>query len=129
MMKRPRIRNLLTYVHPLALLRNFHLLIIGDNILKRKVTLNDTGRNQIVVPRGLNQVVLKNDFGHQEGRDHVTSLVRNIFSWNGMNCDIDRWMNNSHTYLRRKAQTNKQAPLMPFQTSYPLNWYAWTPDT
>lgn len=114
--------DLPTSAHSLALIRNFHLLIMEEGILKRKVTIDDTCRKQIVVPRDMIPVVLKNlhnDFGHQ-GRDRVTSLVRDRFYWNGMNCDIDRWIKNCHRCLRMKVPTNQRAPLMPIQTSYPL---------
>lgn len=120
--KRPRMSDLPTSTHSLAFIRNFHLLIMEEGILKRKVTIDDTCIKQIVVPRDMIPVVLKNlhnDFGHQ-GRDRVTSLVRDRFYWNGMNCDIDRWIKNCHRCLRRKVPTNQRAPLMPIQTSYPL---------
>lgn len=49
--KRPRMSDLPTSAHSLALIRNFHLLIMEEGILMRKVTIDDTSRKQIVVPR------------------------------------------------------------------------------
>lgn len=37
-----------------------------------------------------------------------------------MNSDKDRWIKNCHRCLRRKVPKNQQAPLLPIQTSYPL---------
>ena len=106
--------------HSLALIRNFHSLMIENGILKRKVTVSDTLRKQIEVPKDMIRVVLKNlHFGHQ-GRDRVISFVRDRFYWNGMNSDIDHWIKNGHRCLRRKVPTNQRALLIPIKTSYPL---------
>ena len=106
--------------HSLALIRNFHSLIIENGILKRKVKVSNTLRKQVLVPKDMMRVVLKNlhnDFGHQ-GKDRVISLVRDRFYWNGMNSDIDHWIKNCHRCLRRKVLTNKRAPLIPIKTPY-----------
>ena len=120
--KKPRMCDLPSSSHSLALIRNFYSLMIENGILKSKVTVSDTLRKQIVVPNDMIRVFLKNlhnDFGHQ-GRDRVISLVRNIFYWNGMNSDNDHWIKNCHRCLWRKAPTNQGAPLIPIKTLYPL---------
>ena len=99
--KKPRMCDLPSSSHSLALIRNFYSLMIENGILKSKVTVSDTLRKQIVVPNDMIRVFLKNlhnDFGHQ-GRDRVISLVRNIFYWNGMNSDNDHWIKNCHQCL------------------------------
>lgn len=88
------------------------------------MTIDGECRKQIIVPKDTIPVVLKslhNDFGHQGSRrDRGTLLIRDRFYWNCMNSDIDRWIKNCHRCLRRKVPKNQQAPLLPIQTSYPL---------
>ena len=75
--KKPRMCDLPSSSHSLALIRNFHSLIIENRILKRKVTVSSTPRKQIVVPKDMFRVVLKNlhnDFGPQ-GKDRVRQIL------------------------------------------------------
>lgn len=107
--KKPRMCDLPSSSHSLAIIKNFHSLIIENGILKKKVKVSNTLRKQIVVSKDMIRVVLKNlhnDFGHQ-GKDRVISLVRNRFYWNGMNSDIEHWIKHCH-----------RCPYQPESTTY-----------
>ena len=120
--RKPKMDDLPPSHHPLTLIRNFHSLTLENDILQRKIQIDGKVRRQFIVPKELIPVVLKNlhnDFGHP-GRDRLLSLVKDRFYWPGVNNDIDKWIKGCHRCLRRKVPPNQRAPLMPIQTSYPL---------
>ena len=99
----------------------FDQLILEDDTLYRKTTVQEKERKQLILPSiHINHVLeaLHNEMGHQ-GRDRTTSLIRDRFYWPGMTSDIDNWISHCQKCIKRKKEPSI-APLVNIQTTQPL---------
>ena len=104
-----------------CLLRQKDKLVLKNGILYRHTTVNDSIREQIVLPRHVRQDVLRqlhDDMGHL-GRDRTVDLVRSRFYWPGMLKDIDLKVRSCLRCVCRKSPSD-QAPLISFQSNQPM---------
>ncbi len=96
-------------------------LEVKHGVLYRVREINGEKGYQLVLPRQYRKEALMgvhNSTGHM-GRDRSLELLQQRFFWPGMSKDLEEWVQNCETCIRRKAPGDI-APLVPIATSRPL---------
>ena len=109
-------------VGPTPLIRQFPHLHLKDDVLFRKVNVDGTEIDQLVLPPAHVDTVLRalhNDMGHP-GKDRTTSLVRDRFYWPGLDKDVENWIRHCGRCVKNTPHTSQRAPLVSIQTQFPL---------
>ncbi|CAL9706631.1 unnamed protein product [Knipowitschia caucasica] len=103
-------------------LRMWDQLVLRDEVLYRKRTVNGEPSFQLVLPlsyRALALEGLHDTVGHM-GIDRTTDLVRARFYWPRMLTDITTKVQTCERCIRYKARAERSAPLVNIQTNRPL---------
>ena len=97
-------------------------LFMSQDVLYRKVTLNEQEFEQLVLPMAFREVVFKafhDDLGHQ-GRDRTTSLIKQRFYWPAMDSDIQQFVRQCNRCILRKTRQDKSAGLVNIVSTAPM---------
>jgi len=81
-------------MHGYHIFRSFDHLHIDDGILYRKISVDGTDKQQLVLPKSQVLVVMEmvhNQIGHL-GRDRTMGLLQDRFYWSGMITDVEDWI-------------------------------------
>lgn len=101
--------------------RQFGTFYVVDGVVKRKTSVNDMEREQIVLPSHLVPRVLDgyhDKMGHP-GRDRTLSLLRDRYYWPGMGKDVDEHVKACARCVMTSTPSIK-APLVGITTTQPL---------
>ncbi len=89
--RRPNMKQLSPRTRRYKLAKEFDRLKVRRGLLYRVTKIDEQERMQVVMPKGLHELVLTSlhgEAGHQ-GRDKTLSLVQDRFYWPGMAADIE----------------------------------------
>lgn len=101
------------------LLRELYRLELCNDILFRRLRVGSQTTYQLVLPAELRNTVLTSlhdHMGHM-GVDRTLYLVRTRFYWPKMAVDVERKVRTCGRCVRRKAQPEKEAPLVNIRTT------------
>ena len=104
------------------MLRLWDQLVLRDEVLYRKRTLNGEQFFQLVLPQSYRDLALEglhDTVGHM-GVDRTSDLVRARFYWPRMLTDINTKVQTCERCIRQKARAERSAPLVNIQTNRPL---------
>uniref|UniRef100_A0AAY4C9X6 Gypsy retrotransposon integrase-like protein 1 n=1 Tax=Denticeps clupeoides TaxID=299321 RepID=A0AAY4C9X6_9TELE len=104
------------------MLRVMDQLIFSNGVLYRKRISQGQPFHQLVLPMKYRKTALENlhdAVGHL-GIDRTLDLVRARFYWPHMAMDVSEKVRTCERCIRRKAQTERSAPLVNIKTSRPL---------
>ena len=104
------------------LVKNLDHLKVKRGILYRVTSVDGDEKWQVVLPKALREQVMEalHDRAGHQSRDRTLSLVRDRCWWPGMWSDVERKIKQCDRCIRRKSNTNVQAPLVNITTSTPL---------
>jgi len=96
-------------------------LFMRRGILFRKVQDQDVDIEQLVIPRGYKDEVLKglHDQVGNPGVERTTRLLKERFYWPGVSTDVENWVKSCDRCLKRKDKNVERAPLVSVHTTYP----------
>ena len=103
-------------------LRDWDKLILLDDVLHRRVTMDDGIFDQLVIPRQLYRDIFQSyhdDLGHQ-GRDRTLSLMKRRFFWPGMDSFVESNIQKCGRCIRRKILPKRAADLVRITSTAPM---------
>lgn len=104
------------------MLRLWDQLVLRDEVLYRKRTVDGELFFQLVLPQSYRDLALEglhDTVGHM-GVDRTSDLVRARFYWPRMLTDINTKVQTCERCIRQKARAERSAPLVNIRTSRPL---------
>ncbi|KAL0150798.1 hypothetical protein M9458_053880, partial [Cirrhinus mrigala] len=104
------------------MLRISDQFVLTNDVLYRKRIIGGEPLFQLVLPKAFRQVALTelhDSVGHL-GIERTVDLVRQRFYWPRMALDVEEKIKTCERCVRRKAKTERNAPLVNIVTSHPL---------